>query len=974
MNWHISPAQDPYQQKTDVKGLERALRQSVRGEVRFDQGTRAMYAQDASNYRHVPIGVVLPRDKDDVVAAVAACHRFGAPIVSRGGGTGLCGQTCNVAVVLDHSKYFNRIVELNAEEGFARVEPGVVLDDLRSGAEKHHLTFGPDPATHDHCTLGGMIGNNSCGVHSIMAGRTADNVLELEVLTYDGIRLTVGTTSDEELERLASRTDRIGEIYRTLRDIRDTCADEVRKRFPDIPRRVSGYNLDQLLPENNFNLARALVGTEGTCVTVLEAKVRLVHSPPKRSLLILGYPDVFHAADHVLQVLAHRPVGLEGIDGKLVEFMKRKGLHTEYLHLLPKGDGWLLVEFGGSTKEESDAKARGCMEALAHSPDTPTMELYDDPELEREVWLMRESGLGATANVPDVPLGWPGWEDAAVDPAQVGAYLREFKKLLDKFGYIASLYGHFGDGCVHCRISFDLFSKSGVDDFMRFIGEAADLVLRHGGSLSGEHGDGQSKAVFLPRMYGELITEQFRRFKKAWDPQWKMNPGKIVDPWLPDEHLRLGPTYSPHTPKTHFTFLDDKESLPRATLRCVGVGKCRRKEDAFMCPSFLVTHEERDSTRGRARLLQEMLRGDLITDGWHSLAVAEGLDLCLGCKGCKKECPVNVDMATYKSEFLSHQHVWTKSRAAWSMGLIGRWAPVGSAVPEVANFMTHAPVLRDISKGIAGVSRTRELPRFAGQSFRRWHKTHTAKGAGDRGEVVLLPDEFNDVFLPDTLKACVHVLEQWGYRVVVPEARLGGIRPLIHYGWLKQATARSKHMVAALCPQLQAGTPIIMAEPSTVSVFRDELRMLMPGDRDAKRACDQSFLLSEFIMDRDLPLPKLSGHAIFHGHCHQKAVLRVEAMRGLLKGMGLSFDEPQPGCCGMAGSFGYETRHADISRRIGETALLPDVRKASPDTLLVADGFSCRHQIEHGTGRKPLHSAELLQLAFAGTSSTQDPR
>lgn len=974
MNWHLTKEHDPYALHVDVTGLQHELERTVKGEVRFDAGSRGMYAQDAGNYRHIPYGVVLPTCVEDVLATIAACREFGAPLVSRGGGTGLCGQACSVGIVMDHSKYFNRILEINAEEGYARVQPGVVLDELRDAAEQHHLTFGPDPATHTHCTLGGMLGNNSCGVHSIMAGRTADNVIELDVVTYDGVRMKVGPTTEEELQRMASRPDRVGEIYRTLKDIRDHHGAEIRKRFPNIPRLVSGYALDQLLPENGFQLARALVGTESTCVTILEAKVKLVKSPPVRTLLVLGYPDVYEAGDHVPEVLACGPVGLEGIDDQLVKFMKIKDLHVEYIHLLPEGKGWLLVEFGGETKEEAEGKAKACMAALKLKPDAPTMHLYDNKEAENEIWKLRESGLGATADVPGMPYGGPGWEDAAVEPRNVGKYLRDFRDLLNKFGYQAALYGHFGDGCIHCRISFDLFNKPGVDNYMSFLKEATKLVLRYGGSLSGEHGDGQSKASFLPEMYGEELCEQFRRFKRVFDPEWKMNPGKVVDPWRPDEHLRMGPDYEPKVPKSNLAYPADHGTFTRATIRCVGVGECRRKKDAFMCPSFLVTHEERDSTRGRARLLNEMVRGDLIKDGWRSKEVAQGLDLCLGCKGCKKECPVNVDMATYKAEFLSHQPWWSKPREAYAMGFIGRAGRVAAMMPGVANWFTHAPVLASLAKAAAGVSPHREFPRFAKRTFRSWFKSHRSKVPDKAPEVVLFPDAFNDRFMPDTLQACVEVLEHWGFRVIVPMKWMASLRPLIHYGWLKIAKKQAKRTLQLLEPYLQQGIPIVAAEPSVVSVFRDELGALLPGDRDAMRLAKQSWLLSEFIMDRQLPLPTLPAKVVFHGHCHQKAVLKVNDMRSMMKAMGVTFEEPQAGCCGMAGSFGFEKRHYDISMKIAELGLLPHVRKAAEETLIVADGFSCRTQIEEGTHRKALHSAQFLRLAFAANAAQRQPQ
>src|SRR5205814_484524 len=503
--------------------------------------------------------------------------RYTAPVLARGGGTSLVGQCCNVAVVMDMSKYLNHILELDPVHQRARVQPGVVLDDLRRAAEQHHLTFGPDPATHTHCTLGGMIGNNSCGVHSVMAGKTDDNVEELDVLTYDGHRLRLGLTSDEAIEQAIAAGGRRGEIYAKLRAFRDQYADLIRARFPKIPRRVSGYNLEQLLPENGFHLGRLLVGSEGTCVTVLEATVRLVPSPAARSLLVLGYSDVYAAADHIMEVLASQPIGVEGMDDVLIDDMRKKRMHPEDVKLLPDGGGWLLVEFGGETKRDADERAHALMKALQRARNTPTMKLFDDPAAEKTVWRVRESGLGATARVPGEPDTWEGWEDSATPPQRLGDYLRDFRKLLNRYAYRCALYGHFGQGCVHTRIDFDLVRAAGIARFRSFVQDAADLVVSYGGSLSGEHGDGQSRAELLPKMFGPELVQAFAEFKAIWDPDGKMNPGKLVNPYRLDENLRLGAEYQPPQVATEFQFPgDDKGSFPRATLRCVGVGDCRR--------------------------------------------------------------------------------------------------------------------------------------------------------------------------------------------------------------------------------------------------------------------------------------------------------------------------------------------------------------------------------------------------------------
>jgi FAD/FMN-containing dehydrogenase len=512
--------------------LQRDLRNAIRGEVRFDEGSRALYSTDSSNYRQAPIGVVIPRDKEDVEITVALCRKYEIPITGRGGGTSLAGQCCNVSVIIDFSKYMHHLVQLNPERKLARVQPGMIYDDLSRAAARHHLAFGPDPSTHSHCTIGGMIGNNSCGLHSVMSAfagtgaRTSDNLHEMEILTYDGLRMRVGETTAEELAQIIRTGGRRGEIYEKMRTLRDRYADLIRKRYPKIPRRVSGYNLDDLLPEKGFHVARALVGSESTCVTVLEATLHLVHSPPIRSLVMLGYPDICAAADHVAEALQFKPLGLEGIDDLLIEGMKKKKMHPEDLELLPPGAGWLLVEFGGATKGEADAKAQEMISAIKSKPNAPSIKLYDAPFKEEHVWEIREIGLPGTARIPNEPDAWEGWEDSAVPPERLGDYLRDFRKLLQKYGYGCSLYGHFGQGVTHVRINFGLKDRAGVQAYERFGYEAAELVVRCGGSLSGEHGDGQSRGELLSIMFGEELVDSFREFKRIWDPEWKMNPGK----------------------------------------------------------------------------------------------------------------------------------------------------------------------------------------------------------------------------------------------------------------------------------------------------------------------------------------------------------------------------------------------------------------------------------------------------------------
>jgi FAD/FMN-containing dehydrogenase/Fe-S oxidoreductase len=964
----------------DAAALAAALKRELRGEVRFDDGARALYATDASNYRQIPIGVVVPRDANDVIATVALARQFGAPILARGGGTSLAGQCCNVAVVMDFSKYMHDIVEMNPHARFARVQPGIILDDLRDAAEKHKLTFGPDPATHNHCTIGGMIGNNSCGVHALMAGKTVDNIDELEILTYDGVRMRVGPTHDDDLERIINEGGRRGEIYAGLKRLRDTYAVEIRQRYPKIPRRVSGYNLDSLLPENGFHVAQALVGSECTCVIVLEAKCKLVYSPPARTLTVLGYEDIFSAADDVPRLLEFEPIGLEGVDDRLVQDMRAKGLNTNNLTLLPDGKGWLLVEFGGETKEEADAKANRMFDALKKSHLEPSMKLYDNKDDEHKVWKIRESGLGATAFVPGRPRTWEGWEDSAVDPKHLGNYLRELRKLMEKYEYIGDLYGHFGQACVHTRNNFDLETREGIAKYRSYIDEAADLCIKYNGSLSGEHGDGQSRAELLPKMYGETLVNAFREFKSLWDPEWKMNPGKVVTPYHPTENLRLGADYTPWSPKTHFQFPEDEGRMERAVLRCVGVGECRRMDNGVMCPSFMATREEEHSTRGRAHLLFEMFQGEAIPDDWRNDAVKDALDLCLSCKGCKGECPVNVDVATYKAEFLAHYYEnRLRPVQAYTMGWIHWWSRLAELAPGVAN------VLMSISKPIAGIAPERRMPRYAPKTFLARFAERLRNGApasagrvaakaeAPYSRVMLWPDTFNNHFHPDTAMAAVEVLEHLGYHVTIPSKRLCCGRPLYDWGFLGMAKTVLRETIDALRPALDEGIAIVGLEPSCISVFRDELHNLFPNDAYAKKLGKAAMTLSEFLEREKVELPKLERKALVQAHCHHSAIMKFDAEQSVMKKMGLDVEHPDSGCCGMAGAFGFEREKYDVSVRIGERVILPKVRSASSETVIIADGFSCREQIAQRTNREAMHLAQVLQLAIRGDGGGDFP-
>jgi FAD/FMN-containing dehydrogenase/Fe-S oxidoreductase len=963
--------------------LEARLKATLRGEVRFDLASRALYAADASNYRQLPVGVILPRDAADVETAVAACRAAGAAILPRGAGTSVAGQTANVAVVFDFSRYMNRLTALDPAARLAVVEPGIVLDRLREAAEHHHLTYGPDPATHSRCTLGGMIGNNSCGVHGLMAGKVVDNVESLNILLYDGTRLAVGRTSEDQLRSFVAQGGRIGEIYARLKALRDQHADRIRQRFPRIPRRVSGYNLDELLPESGFNIARALVGSEGTCATILSATLNLTDSPPFRILTVLAFDDPFHPADVVPRVLELGPIGLEGFDGTMVSFMLRKQLAVADVALLPPGQGFLLVEMGGWTAEEAQSRTEALIAASRSWREVPRARTYDEADAAR-VWHVRESGLGATVFVPGEPERHEGWDDAGVPPEKLGAYLRGLTALMAEYGYSSPLYGHYGQGCAHLRINFDFHSDEGLRKFREFLDRAADLVLSLGGSLSGEHGDGQARAALLPKMFGPELVEAFREFKSIWDPDNRMNPGKLSDAvcvYDPIENLRHSPPEPGQRPhhhtklETHFVLLGDEGSLERATARCVGVGACLQSEGGVMCPSYRATRDEKHSTRGRARLLWEMLAGALRSEGFQSHAVHEALDLCLSCKACKTECPVAVDMATYKAEFLAQKY---KGRLHplhhYVFGYADKLARLGALTPALTNAVLGGSLTSPLVKHILGVAQKRPLPRFAERSFVRARASLRSRAAADaknldedQEKVVLWADTWNNYYHPQTLAAAESVLAQAGFQVIVPQGQICCGRPLYDFGLLDSARNYLAKILVRVAPQIDAGLPFIFLEPSCASVFRNEMLEFFPNDPRAKRLSSQVWLLADWLSAHapDWVSGRLGGAQILvHGHCHHKAVFGGPASEiALLRKAGAQVEFIESTCCGMAGPFGFEKCKFEVSKAIANLDLLPVIERADPGTVIVADGFSCREQISHLARRSSLHFAEVLEHA-----------
>ncbi|WP_369156479.1 FAD-binding and (Fe-S)-binding domain-containing protein [Streptomyces sp. R02] len=954
---------------TDQRELAAALRAAVRGEVDFGVTARALTTMDASNYRRVPLGVCAPRDADDVAAALAVCREHGAPVVPRGGGTSIAGQATGTGVVLDFTRHMNRLLSLDPEAGTAVVQPGLVLDRLQEAAAPHGLRFGPDPSTHSRCTLGGMIGNNSCGSHSVAWGTTADNVRTLSVITARGERLRPGPGWAGAPEGLHPLVD--GELAR------------LRTGFPELPRRISGYAVDALLPEHRADVARSLCGSEGTLAVLTEAELTLVRAPRARALAVLAYADESGAAQAAAGLLPYRPLTVEGMAADLVP----SGAD------LPRGGAWLFVEAGGDT----EAEARAAAEAIVRAADVVDALVVTDPARQRALWRIREDASGTATRMPDGSEAWPGWEDCAVPPARLGAYLRDFRALLAEHGLRGTPYGHFGDGCIHVRIDFDLLTGPGVARFRRFSEELADLVVAHGGSLSGEHGDGQARAELLPRMYGAETVALFERVKGVWDPDGLLNPGMLVHPAPLDADLRFSAL--PREPvDVAFGYPADAGDFSAAVRRCVGVAKCRTTSvsgSAVMCPSYRATGEEEHATRGRARLLHEMLAGEVVTDGWRSTEVRDALDLCLSCKGCRSDCPVGVDMATYKAEFLHHHYAGRRRPAAhYAMGWLPvwlRWA-ARTRTAGAANALASVRPLARLAKRLGGIAAEREIPRLAGKPFSRWWRQRRPSATGEGRLVVLWPDTFTEHLSPSVGRAAVRVLEAAGLRVALPPTlrlpsggrRVGDARsrsPLslltarrgrvccgltyLSTGQLDRARTVLGRTLDLLEPVLDTDAPLVVLEPSCAAALRTDAPELLHDDPRAARLASRVLTFAETLETYapDWTPPAVNRPVTGQTHCHQHAVLGDAPDRRLREAAGLT-GELTGGCCGLAGDFGFERGHYDVSRACAEEQLLPAVREAPQDAVVQADGFSCRTQLEQLGGVRGRHLAEILAEAL----------
>jgi FAD/FMN-containing dehydrogenase/Fe-S oxidoreductase len=943
------------------RDLAAALRGAGLTEVDDSARRRAEYSADASNYRVVPSVVVFPRHVDEAAAALDVARRAGVPVTSRGAGTSIAGNAVGSGVVLDFSKHLNRVLSVDPEARTAVAEPGAILDDITAAAKGHGLRFGPDPSTHSRASIGGSIGNNACGSRALRYGRTADNVLSLDVLTAAGERLTARRMGRDGLAA-AGPAPRIGAALDALVGAH---LDLIRTEFGRFTRQVSGYSLEHLLPENGADLAKFLAGTEGTLGMITGATVALVPSPKAVALAVFGYPGMPEAADAVPGLLPHRPVALEGMDARLVGvFRARRG--DAAVPALPRGQSWLFAETAGDTEAEARAAAAGL---IADAGCLDSLVVSGAPA--RALWRVREDGAGLGSRTPADAPAWPGWEDAAVPPRQLGAYLRDFAALMAEHGLDGLSYGHFGDGCVHIRIDFPFSSAPGR--YRRFVVAAAQLVGRYGGSMSGEHGDGRARSELLPAMYSAEAIEVMGAVKAIFDPGNVLNPGVLVDPVPLDADLRVPqarPLRGTPVRGLGFAYTHDGGDLSAAVHRCVGVGKCRAdttSSGGVMCPSWLATRDEKDSTRGRARVLQELANGSLV-HGFAAAELAESLDLCLSCKGCSSDCPAGVDMATYKAEVL-YQRYRRRPRppAHYSLGWLPRWARLASRAPGLANGALRAPGLAGLAKRLGGIDTRRPLPRFATQTFRAWFAARAGSRAGlPAGTPVLLwVDTFTDYFTPEVGRAAVRVLEAAGYAVRITAEPVCCGLTWISTGQLDGARRQLRRSLRALGPALRDGVPVVGLEPSCTAVLRGEITELLPDDPRARQAKAATRTLAELLSGAaDWEPPDLGGvRAVAQPHCHHHAVMGWHADSALLARAGAEVTAVG-GCCGLAGNFGVERGHYDISKAVAEAALLPAVRSA-PDAVVLADGFSCRTQLDQLAGVSSTHLAQLLASRLA---------
>ena len=949
----------------DYREIEAELKKRVEGDIYFDRYSRLLYSTDASIYQIEPIGVVVPRHKGDVQAVVELANKFSVPVLPRGGGTSLAGQTVGHALVLDFSKYMQNVLEVNQEELWCRVQPGLVQDELNAYVRSMGLQFGPDTSTSNRATIGGMIGNNSAGAHSLTYGKTLDHVIELTVLLSDGSEVVLKELSSDALEGKSQANSLEGRVHREVARLAQEHRSEILARYPKIMRRVSGYNLDEFIKPQPFNLSRILVGSEGTLGMVVEAKMRLVPKPKWTALDVIHFDDDLEALRASQAILETAPYALESTDKMILNLARGNIVQSQRLGFVQGNPSSLLmVEYAGDTEAQVKEQVYKLEEVRKAQHIGYAATLAFKPEEVKAVWGVRKAGLGLLLGTKGDKKPIAFVEDTAVAPAKLPEFIKRFREIITRHDAIAGYYGHCSVGCMHIRPLIDLKEASEMKKMVSIADAISDLVLEFNGAMSGEHGDGLARSHFNQKLFGAVLYEAFRQVKRVFDPKNLMNPGKIVDAPAMTESLKISPRYQTWQPETTLDFTG-QGGFARAVEMCSGMGECRKKLDGTMCPSYMGTLDEEHSTRGRANALRAVLSGKVPKEEFTGKRLHDVMDLCLECKACKAECPSNVDMAKLKYEFLDHYHrvngLPLRNRL---FGGIERLNRIGSQFAPLSNWVVGSGLNRWLMEKLAGIDRRRPLPQFAGVTFEDWFDGRKPEGDGAKGEVVLFHDTFNNFNTPNVAVATTRLLERLGYHVLLVNKRCCG-RPMISKGMLGEAKNNAAWNVDQLAEYAERGVPIVGMEPSCLLTLRDEYPDFLRTN-DAKLVARNSFLLEEFLLqERDTGKVSLSfgangRKALLHGHCHQKALVGTVPTVALLKGAGFEVSEVDSGCCGMAGSFGFEKEHYDLSLTIGNRRLAPAVKSASAEVEIVAPGISCRQQIEHLTGRKAKHTAEVL--------------
>jgi FAD/FMN-containing dehydrogenase/Fe-S oxidoreductase len=949
----------------DYFEIEAELKKRVEGDIRFDRYSRLLYSTDASIYQIEPIGVVVPRHKGDVQAVIEIANRLGVSVLPRGGGTSLAGQTVGHSIVLDFSKYMREVLEVNREELWCRVQPGLVQDELNAYVRALGLQFGPDTSTSNRATIGGMIGNNSAGAHSLTYGKTLDHVIELTVLLADGSEVVLKDLTPEGAEN-KSRADTIeGRAYREVSRLAQQHKSEILSRYPKIMRRVSGYNLDEFIKPKPFNLSRILVGSEGTLATVVEARMRLVPKPKWTAMSVIHFNDDIEALQASQAILETAPYALESTDKMILDLARGNIVQSQRLGFVQGSPSSLLmVEYAGETEQEVKDQVLKLEDVRRRNRIGYAATLAYKPEEVRAIWGVRKAGLGLLLGTTGDKKPIAFVEDAAVEPAKLPEFIKRFRDIVSGHDTVAGYYGHCSVGCMHIRPLINLKEESEKAKMVSIANAVCDLVLEFNGALSGEHGDGLARSHFNAKLFGPALYEAFRQVKRAFDPKNLMNPGKIVDSPAMTESLKISPSYKVWEPATTLDF-SGQGGFARAVEMCSGMGECRKKLDGTMCPSYMGTLDEEHSTRGRANALRNVIAGRAPQQEFTGKRLYEVMDLCLECKACKAECPSNVDMAKLKYEFLDHYHrtngLPLRNRMFAAIETLNR---IGSKLAPVSNWVANSSLNRRLMEIAAGVDRRRPLPPFAAETFEDWFREHPSEGDGSKGEVVLFHDTFNNFNTPNVAVAATRFLERAGYRVRLAEKKCCG-RPMISKGMLSQAKENAAWNVEKLAPYAEKGVAIVGLEPSCLLTLRDEYPEFIRTNA-AKQLAERSFLFDEFVT-REMKSGKLSldssgngKKALLHGHCHQKALVGTAPTVAILKAAGYEVTEVDSGCCGMAGSFGFEKEHYDLSIKIGNSRLIPAVKAVPGEVEIVAAGISCRQQIEHLAGRSAKHPAELL--------------